>query len=112
MKYQIGDRFEIEITDIDETGMGKMFYLNDCVGVTEKQLDRFDFKDTPFPEVANIKKVERPKEYTLDSLKVRIFRLSKLLANSIEAYENMSKGVEAVSNDIDNMVNAYETTDS
>jgi hypothetical protein len=112
MKYQIGDRFEIEITDIDETGMGKMFYLNDCVGVTEKQLDRFDFKDTPFPEVANIKKVERPKEYTLDSLKVRIFRLSKLLANSIEAYENMSKGVEAVSNDIDNMVSAYETTDS
>lgn len=112
MKYQVGDRFEVEITDIDETGMGKMFYLNDCVGVTEKQLDRFDFKDTPFPEVANIKKVEKPKEYTLESLKVRIFRLSKLLANSIEAYENMSKGIEAVSNDIDNMVNAYETTDS
>lgn len=112
MKYQTGDRFEVEITDIDETGMGKMFYLNDCVGVTEKQLDRFDFKDTPFPEVANIKKVEKPKEYTLESLKVRIFRLSKLLANSIEAYENMSKGIEAVSNDIDNMVNAYETTDS
>lgn len=110
MKYQVGDRFEVEITDIDETGMGKMFYLNDCVGVTANQLDRFDFKDTPFPGV--VKKVEEPKEYTLDSLRDRIFRLSKLLSNSIEAYENMAKGVKTVSDDIDNMVNAYETTDS
>lgn len=36
MKYQVGDRFEVEITDIDETGMGKMFYLNDCVGGNRK----------------------------------------------------------------------------
>lgn len=109
MKYQIGDRFEVEITDIDDLGVGIMYYLNDCIGVTEKQLDKFEFKDTPFEGV--VKKPER-KEYTLDGLREKIFRLSKMLSKSIEAYENMKMGIEAVSDDIDNAVSAYETTDS
>lgn len=109
MKYQIGDEFKVVITDIDDSGMGRMYYLNDCIGVTEKQLDKLETVDVPFEGV--VKKPER-KEYTLDGLREKIFRLSKMLAKSIEAYENMKMGIEAVSNDIDNTVSAYETTDS
>jgi len=94
-KYQIGDRFVAEITDVDEQGMGVAYTLNDNFVCNEYTLDMFELQEiVPLSKELEIKSEEK-KTYTPEDLKNRIFMLSKLLAQTIEKYEEITTVLNA-----------------
>ena len=99
-KYNVGERFEVEITKVDDTGMGTLYELNDCCFVGEYEIDKFS------PLSAAEKKDGVPiKTHTPEDLKNRIFTLSKLLAEAIEKYETITYSTQASVEMIDGIIN-------
>ena len=99
-KYHVGDRFEVEITNVDDTGMGTVYYLNDIM-VIEQQLNILEQIEKTSLSNENVCVNETPKAHTPEDLKNRIFALSKLLAETIEAYEKVNYTVNAATDNID-----------
>ena len=98
-KYKLGDTFIATITDVNDTGMGVTYELNENTYSTEYALDRMTlFKPSSLP--VDEPKEDKPREYTLEELKERIFVLSDLLHRATTAYrESVSKvkdSIEAV----------------
>lgn len=98
-KYKLGDAFIATITDVNDTGMGVTYELNENTYSTEYALDRMTlFKPSSLP--VDEPKEDKPREYTLEELKERIFVLSDLLHRATTAYrESASKlkdSIEAV----------------
>lgn len=98
-KYKVGDRFISTITKVDNSGMGTIYELDDSLYAEDSQLDVMTlFKPSSLP--VGEPKEDKPREYTLDELKERIFVLSDLLHKATMAYrESVSKvkdSIEAV----------------
>lgn len=98
-KYKLGDAFIATITDVNDTGMGVTYALDEKAVVTETALDSM-MPFNPFSAPVDKPKEDKPREYTLDELKERIFVLSDLLHKATMAYrESVSKvkdSIEAV----------------
>lgn len=98
MKYSIGDTFLVEITDISDTGMGTVIYLNDIMAISDKQIEQLN----PYTPVAsNPKKKKTKKAHTPEELQGKIFMLSELLAKTIESYKKVTGEIEAAGTAID-----------
>lgn len=95
-KYKLGDTFIATITDVNDTGMGVTYELSDNTYSSEYALDRMTlFKPSSFP--VDEPKADKPREYTLDELKERIFVLSDLLHKATTAYrESVSKVKDSI----------------
>ena len=98
-KYKVGDRFISTITKVDNSGMGTIYELDDSLYADDSQLDVMTlFKPSSLP--VDEPKEDKPREYTLEELKERIFVLSDLLHRATTAYrESVSKvkySIEAV----------------
>lgn len=92
MSYKIGDQFIVEITDISDSGMGMVFYLDDLLTVTDKNIDKLTPIESPVEEVNPAKKEK--KAHTPEDLKNRIFALSELLSNMIKLYRQTTADIE------------------
>lgn len=99
-KYKVGEQFIVTITQVDETGMGVTFTLDDSMITTEPVLNMLQRYEKPSSLPVEPPKEDKPREYTLDELKERIFVLSDLLHKATTAYrESASKlkdSIEAV----------------
>lgn len=99
-KYKVGEQFIVTITQVDETGMGVTFTLDDSMITTEPVLSMLQRYEKPSSLPVEPSKEDTPREYTLDELKERIFVLSDLLHKATTAYrESASKlkdSIEAV----------------
>lgn len=88
-KYQIGDKFIVEITNIDSKGMGTVIYLDDSIPVTEKQLDVLEqYSSVP---LSSNSKSQKPKNdtHTLEELRERIMRLNIILGECVKKYKDL-----------------------
>ena len=88
-KYQVGDKFIVEITNIDSKGMGTVIYLDDSIPVTEKQLDVLEqYSNVP---LSNNAKSQKPKNdtHTLEELRERIMRLNIVLGECVKKYKDL-----------------------
>lgn len=99
MSYKIGDQFIVEITDISDSGMGMVFYLDDLLTVTDKNIDKLTPIESPVEEVKPAKKEKQT--HTPEELKNKIFALSKLLANTIETYQKVTSEIDGAGYAID-----------
>ena len=108
MEYKVGDRFEVEITDISTSGMGTVIYLNDVVAVSDKQIQAFE-KITPV-ESTEQSVLTKKNTYTLEDMQERVYRLSSALSKAIERLHEMRAETTSACQQIDAMVNAYEDT--
>ena len=96
--YKVGDQFLVEITDISESGMGKVYYLDDILTITDKNIGQLEL----FTPVANVTSKAVPKKtHTPEELKNKIFALSKLLANTIETYQKVTSEIDGAGYAID-----------
>lgn len=88
-KYQVGDKFIVEITNIDSKGMGTVIYLDDSIPVTEKQLDVLEQYSTV--PLSNNAKNQKPKNdtHTLEELRERIMRLNIVLGECVKKYKDL-----------------------
>lgn len=88
-KYEAGNKFVVNITEVDDSGMGTLYWLNGVMMCNDKQLDKFiPLSDEELPMAAP------KKAHTLDDLRNRIFLLSKTLAEVIEEYEKAKSRVD------------------
>ena len=93
-KYKIGEQFIVTITQVDETGMGVTFTLDDSMITTEPVLNMLQrYEKRPSLPVEPSKE-DKPREYTLDELKERIFVLSDLLHKATTAYRESASKVK------------------
>lgn len=88
--YKEGDKFIVEITEVNSTGMGTVYYLNDVLAIDAKKLGALE-PYTPVEEVQ--KKPKEKKAHTPEELKNKIFSLSKLLANTIDTYQKVTNQI-------------------
>ena len=96
--YNIGDQFLVEITDISSTGMGTVYYLDDCLTATNMNIDKL----TKYTPVTNAhKKSAQKKAHTPEELKNKIFALSSLLAATIEQYQKIMSELNTASETLD-----------
>lgn len=103
-KYKVGEQFIVTITQVDETGMGVTFTLDDSMITTEpvlSMLQRYEKYPRIHPSMpVEPPKDDKPREYTLDELKERIFVLSDLLHKATTAYREsasrLKDSIEAV----------------
>lgn len=102
-KYKVGDKFVCEITEVDDSGMGTFYWFNDRIRVYNEDLDSLVFAGATVEEVQP--DITEEKTHTLESLKERVFILSKLLANTIESYEKVQKEVNGAVEYIDSVIN-------
>lgn len=95
-KYKLGDAFIATITDVNDTGMGVTYELDERAVVAETDLDSLTlFKPSSLP--VDERKEDKPREYTLEELKERIFVLSDLLHRATTAYrESVSKVKDSI----------------
>lgn len=86
MSYKLGDQFIATISEVNDTGMGVTYVLNDAILVNVNQLVNLkpcvDRPNKPIEEL----KDEKPKEYTQEELLERIFVITRLLNKTTEAY--------------------------
>ena len=98
MSYKIGDQFLVEITDIADSGMGTVYYLDDIITLTDKNIDKITPYESPVGDSRPTKKQKTA--HTPEDLKNRIFALSELLSSMIKLYRqtasDIEKGVEAI----------------
>ena len=106
MGYKVGDRFEVEITDINTSGMGTVIYFNDVVAVSDKQIQAFD-KIAPV-ESTEQSVLTKKNTYTLEDMQERVYRLSSALSKAIERLHEMRAETTSACQQIDSLVNAYE----
>lgn len=93
-KYKVGEQFIVTITQVDETGMGVTFTLDDSMITTEPVLNMLQrYEKRPSLPVEPLKE-DKPREYTLDELKERIFVLSDLLHKATTAYRESASKVK------------------
>lgn len=86
MSYKLGDQFIATISEVNDTGMGVTYTLNDAILVNANQLVNLKpCVDRPNKPVDELKD-EKPKEYTPEELLERIFVIMKLLNKTTEAY--------------------------
>lgn len=100
-KYQVGDTFLCEITEVDESGMGTLYVLSESLNANETVLNNFE-------RVSGVqKKVSKPKkkEYTPEDLKNQIFALSKMLADTVETYQRITQQSNEVGATADALMN-------
>ena len=101
-KYKIGDKFVAEITDLDDSGMGTIYWLNERLRVYDDDLGTMEM----MAPVEAVESAEKPQTaHTLDDLRNRVFTLSKLLANAIESYEKVKTEVNGAVDYIDTVIN-------
>lgn len=93
-KYKIGEQFIVTITQVDETGMGVTFTLDDSMITTEPVLNMLQRYKKPSSLPVEPPKEDKPREYTLDELKERIFVLSDLLHKATTAYRESASKVK------------------
>lgn len=95
-KYKVGDTFIATITDVNDTGMGVTYALDEKAEATEAALDSMTlFKPSSLP--VDEPKEDKPREYTLEELKERIFVLSDLLHKATTSYrESVSKVKDSI----------------
>lgn len=96
--YNIGDQFLVEITDISSTGMGTVYYLDDCLTATNMNIDKLT-KYTPVEGSATSRKAK--KTYTPEELKNKIFALSGILASMIDKYQKITSDLATASESLD-----------
>lgn len=100
-EYNVGDRFLVEITEIDDSGMGTTYWLNDRIRAYNDDLAIMEM----IPPVEEETSSEQPKAtHTLDDIRNRIMILSKLLANSIETYEKVKQEINGAVDYIDSVI--------
>lgn len=95
-KYEIGDKFVAEITDIDENGMGVAYTLNDFYLCNETTLNHFELM-----EIAPLSREEEKPQaekvtYTPEDLISRIKRANDILSNLITAYVEMTNTINHI----------------
>ena len=100
-KYKVGDMFLMEITDMSDSGMGTVYYLNNLVGVSEDMLIKTNSEYEMSPVKENATENKPKTAHTPEELKLKIFALSKLLAETIEVYQNVTRNIEIESQKID-----------
>lgn len=106
-KYKVGDKFIATITKLNNSGMGTLIELNDCIFADISSVQRLE----PCENVANspIETVSesKPKEYTLEELNERILVISDLLAKTVEAYRqakrNLKNGIDTVDAEVERL---------
>lgn len=102
-KYKLGERFIVDVTKVDDTGMGVTYTLGDMVIVSENALDYLTpYKVDEMPE--NTQNGNKVKEYTLDELHRRIFAISDILHKTIEAYIQAEAKVKSAVADADKLI--------
>ena len=84
-KYEVGDRFEVEITSVDSQGMGDLYWLNEIIMVNELQLKQLEMIETPLSESVENSEPEK-KTYTPEDLLERISRANIILGELIKTY--------------------------
>ena len=91
-KYEIGDRFIVTITNVDDGGMGTEYVLDDQMVVSDFVLDRLEMAEiAPFSSDGEMP-VSGDKTYTPDDLLSRILYLCNLLNETTQKYCDM-KGI-------------------
>ena len=99
-KHKIGDMFIATITDVNDTGMGTTYAINDAIIVNDMQLARLEpYVEKPSDLTENGLSDSKPREYTLEELLERIFVITDLLNKTTEAYlsarSSLRKGIES-----------------
>ena len=94
-KYKTGDKFIATITRVDDTGMGTTYEFNNGMITTKEVIDHMMPYQEPSETPENGQNKLKAREYTLDELRSRIFRLSKILSETIGKYEEMRTGINA-----------------
>lgn len=93
-KYKIGDRFIVEITDLDDGGMGTAYTLNGSMFATDAHLDVFELLP-PLSQETD-KPIERPKTYTSKDIFRRIKSASALLNDLLQVYAEMTDCIDNI----------------
>lgn len=84
-KYEVGDRFEVEVTTVDDSGLGTIYWLNEKIMVNELQLNELEKIEVSLSEpVAPSEPVKRT--YTPEDLLERISRANIILGELIKTY--------------------------
>ena len=94
-KYEVGDRFEVEITSVDSQGMGDLYWLNEIIMVNELQLKQLEMIETPLSEPVGPDEPEK-KTYTPEDLLERISRANIILGELIKTYVEMMQTVNHI----------------
>ncbi len=87
-KYNIGDRFEMDLTDIKDSGMGTVYEFNYEFQISEKNMDKL------IPLSEEEQDCETITAHTLEDLKNRIMYLSKTLSAAIDTYWQSTEQIE------------------
>lgn len=88
-KYKVGDRFIVDITEVNTSGMGVVYYLGNQLTASERQLDFLEvFEQSP---LLKEKEAEKPKNdtHTLEELRERIMRLNIVLGECVKKYKDL-----------------------
>ena len=102
-KYKVGDAFIATITDVNDTGMGVTYELDERAVVSEKDLDTLTlFKPSNLP--VDEQKEDKAREYTIDELKERILVMVHLLNKTVEAYEDATRKVKSAIDTADDVI--------
>ncbi len=99
-KYKVGDKFVIEITNVDGTGMGTVYTVNDSVNMVEIELDKF----APLSNEEDVKENKSEKTHTPTDLMDRIMLLTTLLTQTISVYEEVTGKTDATCNMVDSSI--------
>lgn len=103
-KYEVGDRFIVEVTKIDSGGMGTVIYLDEAIMVTEKQLDGLEvYAYTPLSKETEEKEPKKD-TYTLEDLQERIMKLNMLLGDFVKKYKDLKAQTEEACVILDNEI--------
>ena len=97
--YKVGDQFIVEITEVSDTGMGVVYYLNDMLAIDGKKLGMLEPYVTPVEETST--KAAKKRTHTPEELRNKIFALSGLLAKTIETYQQVTSEIDGAGSAID-----------
>lgn len=94
-KYEVGDRFEVEVTTVDDSGLGTIYWLNEKIMVNELQLNELEKLEVPLSEpVAPNEPVKRT--YTPEDLLERISRANVILGELIKTYVEAAQTINHI----------------
>lgn len=101
-KYKVGDRFVVTITNVDDTGMGVVYTLNDAIYANTTQLREFEYQEPTLSESVSCP-AEEKKTYTPEDLLERIARANSILSELIKTYIEVTQTVNHIP-DIDERI--------
>lgn len=106
-KYKVGDKFIATITKLNDSGMGTLIELNDCIFADMSSIQRLEPCENVTNSPTETVLESKPKEYTLEELNERILVISDLLAKTVEAYRkaksNLKNGIEAADKEVNRL---------